>query len=745
MLKKLELNYFKKHEKLTVDFAEGLNGITGPNYKGKSTILLGILFCLGGSRMVPGSRIATRGTNAGFKQTLWFEIPGKGGYIVQRTKTAANLRRLDAAGLEELVASGTTPVNNAIAELLGMPLRRFAQIKYAKQKAADAILKAGSGELFKIVTELTGLERIMSVLSLLDNDLKVHRHILELTPCIDMAPKQDEQRLCRFEMEAATIRLELATSAMKDFGLELEQVEQEERRLIDARNEVLDAKRVRDSATQALDDCGRRLEVMQERLNGLQLESLHLCGGEELVLAERITKLTEGLATITEQERKSRDASVQVVALTRACAGLTDGEDKLAMEVELANNLLLSLPTPDPVELERTEGELNRLKGQRPEYAHKVKHARAALEHGVCDGCQRPMEDFNPQEASEAVGAAVAELSAVDGRIAELQERWTELDTRQTKHTRAQEDHRRKMTALGDYRSHAGDLRHSLAVESLKLAALPNADNLKEELVALSELLDIARQLLRNLNNSITEVKVTDQAYGSAEKAQSEADQKYHSVLASHNLFHVEHANELLEVQQRLKVDLKTHRDSVMEILDKEREATSQLMTQVRLLEQEIATGAANNAKHEEAHRKVSSMDQLRDLIRGNRDRYSKQVWNVFMASASLFASTLTGGYMESLSRDSEGAFTFFEEGFEMSLDEGSGAQLAIIGCAVQMALADAAQCPLDVILMDEPTADMDPEHALAFSTLLAASGKQVIMVSHRELDSSVFNHSITL
>lgn len=745
MLKKLELNYFKKHEKLTVEFAEGLNGITGPNYKGKSTILLGILFCLGGSRMVPGSRVATRGTNAGFKQTLWFDIPGKGGYIVQRSKTAANLRRLDAAGLEELVASGTTPVNNAIAELLGMPLRRFAQIKYAKQKAADAILKAGSSELFKIVTELTGLERITTVLALLDNDLKVHRHILELTPCIDMAPKQDEQHLCQFELKAATLRLELANSAMKDFGLELEVVEQEERRLTVARTEMVDAKREMDYANLTMDTNGHRYQAVKEKVTELQLESIKLCGGEELVLAERIAKLTDGRAAIVEQERESRKVGIEVVTLTRECAGLTEGIDSREMEVGLSRNLLNSLPPPDAVAQQQVESELNALKGSRPEFAHRVKHARAALEHGVCDGCKRPMEDFNQQEASEAVGVALAELLAVDERINELQRHWTEYNDRQTKYTRVQEELHRKTVALEDYRSHADKIRHSLAVKSVTLASLPNADNLKEELVALDEVLDAGRQLLRNLNNAQAELKTVEKAFNDSGEYHTKAVEKYKAVLDSHGMFHVEHVNQALEVQQKLKGDLKLQQNSVAEIRDKEREATAQLVTQVRLLEQEIATGAANNAKHEAARLKVSSMDQLRDLIRGNRDRYSKQVWNVFMASASLFASNLTGGYMQSLSRDSEGAFTFFEEGFEMSLDEGSGAQLAIIGCAVQMALADAAQCPLDVILMDEPTADMDPEHALAFSTLLAASGKQVIMVSHRELDSSVFNHSITL
>jgi ABC-type transport system involved in cytochrome bd biosynthesis fused ATPase/permease subunit len=63
----------------------------------------------------------------------------------------------------------------------------------------------------------------------------------------------------------------------------------------------------------------------------------------------------------------------------------------------------------------------------------------------------------------------------------------------------------------------------------------------------------------------------------------------------------------------------------------------------------------------------------------------------------------------------------------------------------VQLALDAAALSPLNLVLMDEPTADMDPERALAFSTLLAGSGKQVVMVTHREMDGAVFDNTLEI
>ena len=64
ILNSLELEYFRKHKTLKVDFTEGLNLIVGDNYTGKTTITHAILFAFGGVRALPFSadRVATRGS-----------------------------------------------------------------------------------------------------------------------------------------------------------------------------------------------------------------------------------------------------------------------------------------------------------------------------------------------------------------------------------------------------------------------------------------------------------------------------------------------------------------------------------------------------------------------------------------------------------------------------------------------------------------------------------------------------------
>jgi DNA repair exonuclease SbcCD ATPase subunit len=60
MIHSLKLRNFKKHSALDIEFTTGLNGIFGPNYTGKTTILYGILYALGGASHVPGTNIQNR-------------------------------------------------------------------------------------------------------------------------------------------------------------------------------------------------------------------------------------------------------------------------------------------------------------------------------------------------------------------------------------------------------------------------------------------------------------------------------------------------------------------------------------------------------------------------------------------------------------------------------------------------------------------------------------------------------------
>lgn len=743
MLKRLVLNNFKKHTHLEVDFTAGLNGIVGANYRGKSTILQGVVYCLGGSRMVPGKRIATRGTESGFKTVLWFSIPGKGDFVVQRTKTSANLHK-EVDGSAELVASGTSPVNQAIADLLGMNLRRFAQIKYARQKGADALLRFSSNELFQIVTELTGLDRIQKVLVLLENDLKVMRHIVETLPQIDVAEKKAGLAVMRQQLEERRQAWQASEAAKLQLQQELASCEGKAQALRPEVTRLFGLERDVKHASSLLNSCSERAGAVSLRLAQVRAEVAVQIGNGQI--ADEVDAAVQSLGDLRAKERASRQLATEVRMLADEVAAQGREAARLQAAKAAADEALAGWERPDMGLLSEQKAKLSELmQVEIPEAKHAVDHAAAALNDGVCKSCSRPFESFDPAQAEAKLAHCKSELNNLLGQAKELQLAVAEAEELAKGLEGAKTAAERAERHLRDYLDSGRRCREALALKSVELTQHESADALAAEVVKTEERVAKLSKLANDLKNLISEERV---ATSDLDIARKKFDDASTALLTTLDRLGAKDSAEVNDWLQKVEGEIAHLKVAARKAGDDEAEAgrgLQALEVTVQVREREISMAEEQNAKTDEARRKVAKAERLQGMLRSNRDRYSRQVWDVFMASASMFASQVTGGRIESIARGEDGAFTFMEDGFEMTLDEGSGAQLAIIGIAVQLALAEAAQCPLNILLMDEPTADMDAEHALAFSTLLAGSGKQVVMVTHREMDSSVFDNTISL
>ena len=171
----------------------------------------------------------------------------------------------------------------------------------------------------------------------------------------------------------------------------------------------------------------------------------------------------------------------------------------------------------------------------------------------------------------------------------------------------------------------------------------------------------------------------------------------------------------------------------------------TKLKENIKTKKEKIKEVQEANKLYEQMKNRNGAAKTLQKYLRGNRDRYISSVWDLFLTSASEFASNCTDGKISNIFRAEGGTFHFTEDEHAMSMRDASGAQEAIMGIAVQSALAESAQCPLDVLLVDEPTADMDAEHSLAVAGMLSTKGRQVIAISHREMDASICNNVITM
>ena len=735
MIERLELNNFKKHEHLVLDFTAGLNGVTGPNYRGKTTVLYGILYCLGGARLVPGSRLQTRGTNSGFKQVLTMTCAGIGRYRIERTKTGATLTELCPDGTEQPVATGTTPVNQAIARLLGMPLKRFAQIKYARQRKASALLEAGSTELFKIITELTGLERVSQVMERVGGQLKAWKLLQDESPLTDIDEQQAQVLTWLTEETGLGTELAQLNTELSEAKVLRADHEGHERRLSQAQTAVFGAVTTLRQAEREAQASAAAMEEAQQQL--AQFRG-HPLTSELLVDMELKLKDLRELAMTTKQARNLVKQLQQ---------------DLEAAQLELQAAVKKAAPLRDDLKALRREGEVD-LEALREAAAQAEASKQAAGDRlealieagkkGVCVGCKRPFDQFNQHDHAALVceqqGVWRQKLGAV-----QLAREALEAETNYRQNLARGEDLLRQAeNSVHLHQVTCNRLSDQLDLATRESLALPPLESLAPQIEALEAQISTGRQ-------DAQRQATLRHALAVAEGSATHRNQRLANAQQELNQTEIEH--------QVVGVDLPTalrhHREKVDGFDSQIRRLQEQigicanhkhgLHEQRVALERTLAMVVERNRQHEQAAQKVGLLTELLGHIRSNRDRYSKQVWDVFMASASMFASNATGGVIESISRSEDGAFTFIEDGFEMEQAEASGAQLAIIGTAVQLALDAAALSPLNLVLMDEPTADMDPERALAFSTLLAGSGKQVVMVTHREMDSAVFDNTLEI
>jgi DNA repair exonuclease SbcCD ATPase subunit len=736
MLERLELNFFKKHEHLVLNFTAGLNGLMAPNYCGKTTVLYGILYCLGGARLVPGTRLHTRGTNSGFRQVLTLSFSGKGRYRIERTKNGASLTELCPDNTEQPVATGTNPVNQAISRLLGMPLKRFAQIKYAKQRKAAALLEAGSTELFKIITELTGLERVSLVMDRVSGQLKAWRLVQDETPLTDISEQQGQ--VLRWLTEETGCDTELAELHKELTTLKVNRTKagDHERRLATAQTAVYSATTTVRQAEHEVTSARAHLDEAERKVDEFRGAPL-----DEQTLAEleqRLTALREQL----QADKQVRAQAKQIEAdLQDVQADLQRATDKTTPLREAAERLRNA---GTGVDLDTLHEAAADTKAAVQTCSVKLQGLIEAGKDGVCEGCQRPFEAFDPQAHAEHVERLQEELhlkmreadaakAALDGGISYR----TDLALAESRLSQAGN----QVHALQQAGSR---LTTQLQAATVAVLGLPPMESISPQIEQLQGQITTGRQdalrqatLQQNLTTGQSDLLRRNMALEAARSALQQI-QVEHMVVGVDLPVALQHHR--LEAD-RLDIQIRRLNEQVTGLGNQQHAVHEQRIA----LERSLMAAAERNRQHEQAALKVIQLTELLGHIRNNRDRYSKQVWDVFMASASMFANNATGGVIESISRGEDGAFTFVEDGFEMEQAEASGAQLAIIGTAVQLALDAAALSPLNLVLLDEPTADMDPERALAFSTLLVGSGKQVVMVSHREMDATVFDNTLEI
>ena len=723
MINRLVLNNFRTHAHLDVRFTSGLNGIFGANYTGKTTILYGILYCLGGASAVSGIELQTRGTTRGFEQELLFSCLGAD-YRVERGKTKANLYLQFQDGKEELLAAGTTAVNQKIEELIGLDMKLFKQLKYAQQKNTHALLTLGATGLHKIIDQITGIDDVNAIIKALVDRVMVDKGLLEelgeLEDPATTAKELEAAEKALLHVEQSVEKLTKAYDKLKADRASMEKILQELRHSADLWDSYLQTK--------------NQLEGSLETYQSLVEKSSQSLGKAPEAKLKKLETEVPKLKKAFEDQKKALEhadgARKDKLHAERAVASAQAHKDaQVLAETQALDTLEKHNYARDRyLELEK---ELAAKKANIAALSEKVEAAEAAVTSSVCPACKRPFEEAHDLLAMQKSLDTLRK--ALGGEEAEEEKLRIQLE-----------------------KFKPGWKAFTAELANLTEEVRPSLRACERQLEEAAKTLTKAEESLKTLESPTREaVAEAEDAYQSAHKTL----ESLRSTLEAHQ----ELLDDLAKIQKKLDalqppdydkeeherlVDQYDNMPSLSELgeqLSNQRVVFAEKSAQVKTLKDQLNRINLQVKRKAEITAKLDVEKALLKFLRDNRDRFAAGVWGKFMGVASTFVSSCTGGALEEVRRTEDGAFTFVESGKEMSVKDASGAQASIMGLGVQIALADSTNTPLNVILVDEPTADMDPEHSMATAAMLASCAEQVIAVSHSQMDSSVCSNVISL
>jgi len=715
MLKRLELINFKRHKRLAVDFTDGLNLITGPNYSGKSTILQAILYAFGGPRAVPGGKsvVSTKGGEGPTTCTLIFEIDGQE-YTVNRKGNSATVWKG-----EELQAKAASTVSTYLSELLGMDMRRFHQLRYGEQKETEALLTLGAAELHKIIQEVSQVDVVEKAITYCS------AVISETKGALSALPEEDIKAL---EQEVEDLNSEL-TQAYAMLGQLREQAEAADKQL-EAANAELDIADRQNAETKSRQRARQSMESDLDKLidRDKELSTLQVRDIKELeqTVEELEPLLAEAMTQQKYAERMVHDLRAAAGTVESLKTRLEDTERLLAeKQAELA-----AMPVMPPAEAE--EKMLESVVSEKAVLETRLAELKVAKETSFCPTCKRPYEDdpAHLESLHKDIDTFTKRLSQLDQEDSRYRARIAEIKLHKTS--------REKTEAMIGRFQYTQESQHRDLEEAQATHAELLRDDWGGKLVA-------AGKESTELSARLSEVKpeLTQAIQLQAERAEVE--------------------NRIADISTTLKQLPADFNFIPIEPLENKIEQTRDIVYQSKALYSEahsnytgeyaklsVLKSRLNDARSVEAkrgtlQRRNGTAQGLVKYLRANRDRFVSEVWDGIMGYASEFASSSTGGAIEQVIRTESGSFAYVEHGEEHPVEAASGAQKSIMGLGVQLALAQMLPTSLPVLLLDEPGADFDPERALAVTSLLAAEQSQLVMVSHRELDGAVASNTIAL
>lgn len=748
MLSFIETENFKKLGNFRADFTDGTNLILGDNGMGKTTIFNVVRFALYGTASIAASseNIPTWGHT-----TCKVVVGFTNDFLVVRTLKDCKIYRCgDEGSLTEnpalKVAEGSKACTEWVKEHLGLDYKMFSIFNMSMQGETGALITLGATELNRIVENFSGVGILDKVIKSLSKESALLEGALGTVEHTDLT----DHALRLAASKGAVIGCTETTNSVKEQSIEAKQTELETSQsytLVVNHNTKVDQQLTKQATASSKVDTlkpqvkklQRDLGVLVEQRNEIDVNALT---GElntiNLKLSEfnsdsqlhsnyetQLQSIETQQATYAKNSLQEDEVASSLISLEKSIAAFETCI--VACEDSISSKLLVLKTDQDKI----TEFH-EVLVEKRGEY----KDAQNALEHGSCEKCQRPFENFDE------------ELATTKRNLAR-----TEGETARANHDEAVEQLNTSQQSIRDEQQKIREIQQDIRDTQSKIKQLPNhgtgnAEKAKECQAEIDSIKlkistveakwedfddEDANNGVSAISQQLNDTKNLDLRIEGDEKALDNAKLELQSAT---------------EVLNNIEVGEKKDVDSTRKLWEQCVEISNNLATELENVTEKLQEAQRNldltqtefdrltkdNKKFEEFNVGIDRAKRLVKFLRDSRTKYMDGVWSLVLGAASGFVDKTTGGWITGIGRNKNGDFTFTENGIVAPVySEASGAQKEFIGVALRIGLGMSLQGANAMLMLDEPTAGMREENADKLATgLLSVSGQKII-ITHRQ------------
>lgn len=712
----LALTNFKRHATLSVNIDAPLTVIRGPNYVGKSSVVEGIMFALGGSTMVPGGRSVIVRTGAKECEARLLVTFDGAQFDITRTMKDASVENYE----NEVIATGHTGVNSWVEQKLGMPIKDFITLSLSRQSETASLMTLGASRLNQMIEQLSGADFIDRVArKSADKVKRAEGGLMSLQPFTELAPLQENINQQETNYKDADAKRVIAEDSINDIAAQAKETQQaltEARRNNNERAILVDRVQEQMNTAETIQGWIEAARAKRDAIVVTTVEDseLELTAINEIAAAHNLAA-----ALLDDLKRKHAKETVWIL-----------GTGAKALEYFRTNSPLLA---ESERVYENTRAMLTEAEASLKQKKEALDAAKALVAKGACPTCKRPFDEEQHKHASDELAAlqAAYDVATTDSTMwkvpmetakahaAKLKASMPTYDI-EAQYVERSEAARGLDMEITAVQAEVASLEVNLATPERinELKAAIGAAHRSQEAMANAERdvvekqASLAKQVEKLQAASEALTKLTEIPTAPLQEKADELTGKLALVTAEH---------------QQLKMQAMGHK-TALEQARKYYEQTKEM-----------------NEKRAALESKCALYGGLTKYLRNNKTNFMQDMWDSLMQITSEFTSNVTGGYIESISRSNEGDFTFVEEGTSKPILAASGGQKAIAGVGLRVALSSllpGVTCP---VLLDEPSSELNDELAAALAGALRAVDRQVVLVTHREGEAFLSENIITL